>query len=181
MRSISRPLPLFPPQQVSVSDSPPPWLTGPWQRQLIRLGKAATHFLPRFGRRASLPSFAYPACPVHLPVLVAPPPPTSPSLPHRLPPMILSRICLLLLLYFSVKPLALLSPLVCLSDKADSNWKLSVFTIPQWLPGCRHTSALKQRHTHTHTSHLLFLLSCLVLVQLKEDLIHLSCRSCSAR
>lgn len=118
---------------------------------------------------------------IYLYLLPPPPHPTSPSLPHRLPPMILSRICLLLLLYFSVKPLALLSPLVCLSDKADSNWKLSVFTIPQWLPGCRHTSALKQRHTHTHTSHLLFLLSCLVLVQLKEDLIHLSCRSCSAR
>lgn len=56
------------------------------------------------------------------------------SSPHPPPPppmMILCRTCLLLLLYFSVKSLALLSPLVCLSDKADSNWKLSVFTIPQ--------------------------------------------------
>lgn len=61
-------------QQVSVSDSPPPWLTGPWQKQLIKLGKAATHFSPCFGCRASLPSFAYPACSAHLPVLAGPPP-----------------------------------------------------------------------------------------------------------
>lgn len=64
-------------QQVPVSDSPPPWLTGPWQRQLIRLGKAATHFSLCFGCWASLPSFAYPACPVHLPVLVGLPPDDS--------------------------------------------------------------------------------------------------------
>lgn len=61
-------------QQVSVSDSPPPWLTGPWQKQLIKLGKAATHFSPCFGCRASLPSFAYPACSAHLPVLAGLPP-----------------------------------------------------------------------------------------------------------
>lgn len=61
-------------QQVSVSDSPPPWLTGPWQKQLIKLGKAATHFSPCFGCRASLPSFAYPACTAHLPVLAGLPP-----------------------------------------------------------------------------------------------------------
>lgn len=60
-----------------VCDSPPPWLTGPWQRQLIRLGKAATHFSLCFGCWASLPSFAYPACPVHLPVLVGLPPDDS--------------------------------------------------------------------------------------------------------
>lgn len=64
-------------QQVPVSDSPPPWLTGPWQRQLIRLGKAATHFSLCFWCWASLPSFAYPACPVHLPVLVGLPPDDS--------------------------------------------------------------------------------------------------------
>lgn len=64
-------------QQVPVSDSPPPWLTGPWRRQLIRLGKAATHFSLCFGCWASLPSFAYPACPVHLPVLVGLPPDDS--------------------------------------------------------------------------------------------------------
>ena len=64
-------------QQVPVSDSPPPWLTGPWQRQLIRLGKAATHFSLCFGCWASLLSFAYPACPVHLPVLVGLPPDDS--------------------------------------------------------------------------------------------------------
>lgn len=62
-------------QQVSVSDSPPPWLTGPWQKQLIKLGKAATHFSPCFGCRASLPPFAYPACSAHLPVLAGLPPP----------------------------------------------------------------------------------------------------------
>lgn len=64
-------------QQVPVSDSPPPWLTGPWLRQLIRLGQPATHFSPCFGCWASLPSFAYPACPVHLPVLVGLPPDDS--------------------------------------------------------------------------------------------------------
>lgn len=84
-------------QQVSVSDSPPPWLTGPWQRQLIRLGKAATHFPLCLGCWASLPSFAYPACPVHLPVLV-----TSPL-------MILWCTCLVLLLYFFVNLSAFLS------------------------------------------------------------------------
>lgn len=69
--------PASPSQQVPVSDSPPPWLTGPWQRQLIRVGKAATHFSLCSGCRASLPSFAYPACPVHLPVLVGLPPDDS--------------------------------------------------------------------------------------------------------
>lgn len=76
----SQPLSLTSPllsQQVPVSDSPPPWLTGPWQRKLIRLGKAATHFSLCFGCWASLPSFAYPACPVHLPVLVGLPPDDS--------------------------------------------------------------------------------------------------------
>ncbi|KAK1888400.1 Multiple C2 and transmembrane domain containing protein 2 [Dissostichus eleginoides] len=67
-------------KQVPVSDSPPPWLTGPWQRKLIRLGKAATHFSLCFGCWASLLSFAYPACPVHLPVLVGLPPDDSTNL-----------------------------------------------------------------------------------------------------
>lgn len=61
----------------AAGDSPPPWLTGPWQRQLIRLGKAATHFSHSFSCWASLSSFAYPACPVHLPVLVGLPPDDS--------------------------------------------------------------------------------------------------------
>lgn len=94
--------------------------------------------LLRFGCWASLPSFAYPACPVHLPVLVGLPP--DDSMAH------LSGVVAL----FLCKAPPLFSLLVCLSDKADSNWKLSVFTIPQWLPGCTHTSAQKKRHTHTH-------------------------------
>lgn len=118
-------------QQVPVSDSPPPWLTGPWQRQLIRLGKAATHFSLCFGCWASLPSFAYPACPVHLPVLVGLPPDDS----------MVHLSCVVVL--FLCKPLSLSSLLVCLLDKADSNWKLSVFTIPEWLLRCTHTSAHK--------------------------------------
>lgn len=98
--------PLFPPtplvpaslsQQVSVSDSPPPWLTGPWQKQLIKLGKAATHFSLCFGCRASLPSFAYAACSVHLPVLAGLPPDDS------------LCTCLVLLCYFSVNLAAFLS------------------------------------------------------------------------
>lgn len=84
-------------QQVSVSDSPSPWLTGPWQKQLIKLGKAATHFSPCFGCRASLPSFAYPACSAHLPVLAGLPPDDS------------LRTCLVLLCSFSVNLAAFLS------------------------------------------------------------------------
>lgn len=131
-----------PSQQVPVSDSPPPWLTGPWQKQLIKLGQAATHFSQCFGCWASLPSFAYPACSVHLPVLAGllpPPPDDSPC------------TCLVLLCYFFCKPSSLSSPLVCLLDKADSNWKLSVFTIPVWLPSCARTSAAhKWRHIRTN-------------------------------
>lgn len=90
-----------PSQQVPVSDSPPPWLAGPWQKQLIKLGQAATHFSQCFGCWASLPSFAYPACTVHLPVLAGLPPPP--------PPMILRALVWCCCVISSVNPLAFLS------------------------------------------------------------------------
>lgn len=141
------PIPYLPaslPQQVPVSDSPPPRLTGPWKRQLIRLGNAATHFSLRFGCSASSPHLHTQHAPFVYLYLFAPPPHPPDDSMAQLSRVVMSFLC---------KPFRFPRRLfVCLLNKADSNWKLSVFTIPEWRLRCVHTSTHNQDRIHASRS-----------------------------